>query len=40
MEVKAGPCKGKDENMLRTFERRILRRIYGAIEENMICRSR
>lgn len=30
----------KDENMLKIFERRILRRIYGSIKENGIWRSR
>jgi hypothetical protein len=39
MEVTAGPLK-KDENMLRIFERRMLRRIYGPIKENCIWRSR
>jgi hypothetical protein len=30
----------KDENMFRIFDRRILRKIYGQIKENGICRSR
>jgi hypothetical protein len=40
MEMKAGPLKRKDENMLRIFERRMLRRMYGPIKENDIWRSR
>jgi hypothetical protein len=34
------PLSRKDKNMLRIFERRILRKIYGPIEENSIWRSR
>jgi hypothetical protein len=34
------PLKRKEENMLRIFERRVLRRINGPIEENGIWRSR
>jgi hypothetical protein len=34
------PLKRRDENMLRIFERRILRRIYGQIKESGIWRSR
>jgi hypothetical protein len=32
------PRTRKDENMLRIFERRILRQIYGPIKENYIWR--
>jgi hypothetical protein len=34
------PLKTKDENMIRPFERKIFRRIYGPNEENGIWRSR
>jgi hypothetical protein len=34
------PLKRKDQNMLRIFERRILRRNYGPIKENYKWRSR
>jgi hypothetical protein len=41
MEVKGGARLGKKyENMLRITERKILKRIYGPIKENGICRSR
>jgi hypothetical protein len=40
MQVKGGPSKGANKNMLRIFERRILRRMFGPIEENCILRSR
>jgi hypothetical protein len=34
------PLKGKDKNMLRISERRVLRGIYGQIKENGLWRSR
>ena len=40
MDLKPGPLQKSDENLLRIFERKMLRKIYGPIQEGDIWRIR